>query len=53
MLVAMNLAKVFVSIHSSFYMQFTATSLRKKSFAHALGGDSGVVSFITTDEQLQ
>jgi len=25
----------------------------KKSPAHALGGDSGVTSFITTDEQLQ
>jgi len=25
---------------------------KKKSFAHALGGVSGVASFITTDEQL-
>jgi len=38
---------------SSIYHAFFKTTLEITCSAHALGGVSGVASFITTDEQLQ
>ena len=44
---------VVILFCSSGIMDSTLFTYRKYSYAHAIGGDSGVASWITSDEQLQ